>query len=99
MEGLLLMGLEIAFFFGVIFFLEYRRHISAAAGGGVFVSAQPRVYLTNRNIDKASVLFAEEFRKILDASEKGYVSFGTQDLYTTIKKLESNFEDARRTGN
>jgi len=79
----LIIGIEIALFFGFIYYLENKRYKS-------IVNSQKRIVINQDNIDKIPELFVADFKKRMNGFKDGSITLSVQDLMNVIDKIEYN---------
>jgi hypothetical protein len=88
MVGELLIGLEIALFFGFVFYIENKRLKFTK-------KLERKVIISKDNLSNIPCLFTSEFKRRIDDSKNGHISLTTEDLMDIINRLSINQNDDR----
>ncbi|MGC9310639.1 MAG: hypothetical protein ACP5E4_02850 [Candidatus Aenigmatarchaeota archaeon] len=95
MEAALLIGVEVALFFALIYYLDKKRHRDAAG-----TLKRPyfgnKIVVDDQNIGQISELFVSELKRMLVYSKNGNVELGVNDLAGLFNNLGESLKSEGR---
>lgn len=95
MEGAVLIGLELAVFFAVLYAIEYKRYSSARHFTKKIPYPGESVIVTHDNVDRIPTVFALELKRLLEMSKDGAVVVGNKEFLEFLRRNKESISDGK----